>query len=145
MTTNHFAGRNDDFISDWAFWTGLADLARRIRRGFRANCLLPVIAGSFLIGVANTSANVTQDLSETGDLSHWAVLSLENNGLPLSGDAAVGSDVTISGSAVTQGILTANSSTVRLSGQSETIGTIVANRIVMSDGSSVTHPPLQSP
>jgi hypothetical protein len=122
MTTNHFAGR-----------------------GFRTNCLLAFIAVSFFIGIANTSANVTQDLSETGDLSHWAVLSLENNGLPLSGHAAVASDVTVSGSAVTQGILVANSSTVRLSGQSETIGAIVANRIVMSDGSSVTRPPLQSP
>jgi hypothetical protein len=113
--------------------------------GFRANFLLAFIAGSFLIGVANTSANVTQDLSEMQDLSHWAVLSLDNNGLPLSGSAAVVTDITVGGSAVPQGILIVNSSTVRLSGQSETIDAIVANRMVMSDGSSVTHPPLQSP
>lgn len=131
--TNQFAGRNDDLIES---------LARRIRRGFRANFLLAFIAGSFLIGVANTSANVSQDLSEMQDLSHWAVLSLENNGLPLSGPAAVATDVTVSGTAVPQGILMANSSMVRLGGQSETI---VANRIVMSNGSSVTHPPVQSP
>ena len=133
---------------------------------FRGNFLLAFIAGSMFIGVAHTSANVTQDLSETQDLSHWTVLSLDNNGLPLSGPAAVasnvglaasevviigggepfvtsaGTDLTVSGSAVPQGILMANSSTVRLSGQSETI---VANRIVMSNGSSVTHPPVQSP
>jgi hypothetical protein len=130
MTKNQFGGGNDDLISDCALWLGLAGLAWRIRRGFRANCLLPIIAGSFFVGVANTSANVTQDLSEMRDLSHWAVLSLENNGSPLSGPAAVTTDVTVSGTAV------------RLSGQSETI---VANRIVMSDGSSVTHPPVQSP
>jgi hypothetical protein len=94
--------------------------------GFRANFLLAFIAGSFLIGVANTSANVTQDLSEMQEFSHWA-------------------DVTVSGSAAPQGILMTNSSTVRLSGQSETIGAIVGNRIAMSDGSSVTHPPVQSP
>jgi len=111
-------------------------------RSFRTNFLLPVIAGLFFVGVANTSANVTQDLSEMRDLSHWAVLPLENNGLPLSGRATVATDVTVSGIAVPQGILTANSSTVRLSGQSETI---VANRIVARDGSSVTHPPVQSP
>ena len=114
-------------------------------RGFRTNCLLASIAGSFFIGVANTSANVTQDLFEMRDLSHWAVLSLENTGLPFSGPAAVATDVTVTDSVVPQGILMANSSTVRLSGQSETIGAIVANRIVMSDGSSVTHPPVQSP
>jgi hypothetical protein len=112
--------------------------------GFRGNFLLAFIAGSFFIGVAHTSANVTQDLSEMQDLSHWAV-SLENNGLPLSGPAAVATDVTVSGTAVPQGILMTNSSTVRLSGQSETIGAIVANRIVLRDESSVTHPPLQSP
>ena len=145
MTKNQFAGRNSDQIPDCVFWLGLAGLARRIRRGFRANCLLPVIAGSFFIGVANTSANVTQDLSEMRDLSHWAALSFENNGLPLSGPAAVATNVTVSGTAVPQGILMANSDTVRLSGQSETIGAIVANRIIMSDGSSVTHPPVQSP
>jgi hypothetical protein len=113
--------------------------------GFRGNFLLAFIAGSIFIGVAHTSANVTQDPSEMRDLSHWTVLSLENNGLPLSGPAAVATDVTVSDIAVPQGILMANSSTVRLSGQSETIGAIVANRIVMSNGSSVTHPPLQSP
>jgi hypothetical protein len=112
--------------------------------GFRANLLLAFIAGSFLIGVANTSANVTQDPSEMQDLSQCAVLSLENNGLPLSGSAAVARTVAL-GSAVPQGTLMANLSTVRLSGQSETVGAIVANRIVMSDGSSVTHPPVQSP
>jgi hypothetical protein len=112
---------------------------------YRGNFLLAFIAGSFFIGVAHTSANVTQDLSEMRDLSHCAVLSLDNNGLPLSGPAAVATDVTVSGSAVPQGILMANSSTVRLSAQSETIGAIVANRIVMSNGSSVTHPPVQSP
>ncbi len=100
------------------------------------------MAGLFFVGVANTSANVTQDLSEMRDLSHWAVLSLENNGSPLSGPAAVTTDVTVSDTAFPQGILMANSSTVRLGGQAETI---VANRIVMSDGSSVTHPPVQSP
>jgi hypothetical protein len=94
--------------------------------GFRANFLLAFIAGSFFIGVAHTSANITQDPSEMQDLSHWA-------------------DVTVGDSAVPQGILMANSSTVRLNGQSETIGAIVANRIAMSDGSSVTHPPVQSP
>src|SRR3981189_80251 len=103
MTKNQFAGRNSDQISDCVFWLGLAGLARRIRRGFRANCLLPVIAGSFFIGVANTSANITQDLSEMPDPSRLAVLSLENNGLPLSGPAAVATNVTVSGTAVSQG------------------------------------------
>ena len=114
-------------------------------RGFRTNCLLALIAGSFIVGVANASANLAQDSSEMRDLSHWAVLSLENNGLPLSSPVAVATDVTVIGTAVPQGILMANSDTVRLSGQSRTVGAIVANRIVMIDGSNVTHPPVQSP
>lgn len=56
-----------------------------------------------------------------------------------------GPDVTVSGSAVLQGILMANSRTVKLSGQSKTIGAVIANRIVMIDASRVLQPPIQSP
>lgn len=56
-----------------------------------------------------------------------------------------GADVTVSGTSILQGVLVANSRTVKLSGQSKTIGAVIANRIVMTDASKVLHPAIQSP
>jgi cytoskeletal protein CcmA (bactofilin family) len=41
--------------------------------------------------------------------------------------------------------LMANLRTVRLSGQSRVTGEVIAKKIVMSNGSQITHPPVVSP
>jgi cytoskeletal protein CcmA (bactofilin family) len=56
-----------------------------------------------------------------------------------------GTDVLLSSNARLEGILMANLRTVRLSGQSRVIGEVIAKRIVMSNGSQITHPPVVSP
>lgn len=56
-----------------------------------------------------------------------------------------GTDVLLSSNARLEGILMANMHTVRLSGQSRVIGEVIAKRIVMSNGSRITHPPVVSP
>jgi hypothetical protein len=56
-----------------------------------------------------------------------------------------GADVIVSGNARLQGILMANLRTARLSDQSRVVGEVIANRIIMSNGSQVTHPPVVSP
>lgn len=56
-----------------------------------------------------------------------------------------GADVTVSGSAVLQGIVMANARTVKLSGHAEAIGAVIANRVIMSDASRVVHLPVASP
>ncbi len=56
-----------------------------------------------------------------------------------------GADVLLSNNARLEGILMANMRTVRLSGQSRVIGEVIAKKIVMSNGSQITHPPVVSP
>ena len=56
-----------------------------------------------------------------------------------------GADPVLSGSAHFEGILMANQRTVRLSGQSSVVGEVIADRIRMSKGSQITHPPVISP
>jgi autotransporter-associated beta strand protein len=56
-----------------------------------------------------------------------------------------GADVLLSSNAHLEGILMANLRTVRLSGQSRIIGEVIAKRIIMSNGSRITHPPVVSP
>jgi hypothetical protein len=56
-----------------------------------------------------------------------------------------GADPILSGSAYLEGILMANQRTVMLTGQSRVIGEVIANRIVMSKRSQITHLPVISP
>ena len=56
-----------------------------------------------------------------------------------------GTDVLVSNNARLEGILMANLRTVRLSGQSRVTGEVIARKIVMSNGSQITHPPVVSP
>lgn len=74
--------------------------ARRRGGGSRANWLLPIIGGSFFIGVFSASANLAQVLPEMGDLARWALFSLGNNGLQLSGFTAVEGDVGAAGNGI---------------------------------------------
>lgn len=55
-----------------------------------------------------------------------------------------GSDVKLDGQSTLNGILMANNRTVQMAGGSKVIGEIIANKVKLSGGSSVVHPPVTS-
>lgn len=69
---------------------------------FRQSCLLIIVAASFFLGVAKTSANLGLVIPEFGDLDRWGVLSLGTGqfGNRLSVNTVAG-DVGIAGNALT--------------------------------------------
>ena len=56
-----------------------------------------------------------------------------------------GSDVTVSGQSILNGVLMANKRTASLSGGSTVNGEVIANKITLSGSSVINHPPLSSP
>lgn len=56
-----------------------------------------------------------------------------------------GSDVTVSGQSILNGVLMANNRTASLSGGSTVNGEVIANKITLSGSSVIVHPPLSSP
>jgi cytoskeletal protein CcmA (bactofilin family) len=115
IVTKKCAGGNDKLISERAFWLGLglyAFLLIPATIGFGGN--VPQSQTNFASEVNGTGIqlaeqpslnrssplNVTQVLPEMGDLSRWALFSLGNNGLRLSGSTEVQGDVGAAGNGI---------------------------------------------
>ena len=56
-----------------------------------------------------------------------------------------GKDVTIDGQSYLEGILMANNQTVKVTGGSTVKGSIIANKVSLSGGAQILHPPATSP